>query len=81
MTTYSDTELKSAIARSISHDEIVAVECDDIHATLERIDNDEDVTELDSVETDDLSHAERGKYIDCWGKRLGSDFRLYLYRA
>lgn len=81
MTTYIDTELKSAIARSISHDEIVAVECDDIRATLERIDNDEDVTEIDSVETEDISGAERGKYIDCWGKRLGDDFRLFLYRA
>ena len=81
MTTYSDTELKSAIARSISHDEIVTVECADIRATRERIDNDENVTELDSVELEDMSSADRGKYIDCWGKRLGSDWRLYLVRS
>lgn len=81
MTTYTAAELESAIARSISHDEIVAVECDDIRATLDRIDDDEDVTELDSAETEDMSAAERGKYIDCWGKRLGSDFRIYLFRS
>ena len=78
MTTYTDTELKSAIARSISHNEIVTVECDDIRATLDRIDNDEDVTELDHTDC----HATDGApMIDCYGKRLGSDWRLYLVRS
>lgn len=80
MTTYSDTELKSAIARSISHDEIVNVECDDIRATLDRIDGDEDVTELDHTTIPANNYGEHGEYIDCWGKRLGDDWRLYLVR-
>ena len=77
MTTYTDTELKSAIARSISHDEIVRVECDDIRATLARIDDDENVTELDHT---DCHTSEESPMIDCYGKRLGSDWRLYLVR-
>ena len=78
MTTYSDTELKSAIARSISHNEIVTVECDNISATLDRIDEDENVTELDYTICPTVDGA---PMTDVYGKRLGSDFRLHLVRS
>ena len=77
LTDAEDSALRSRIARSISHDEIVTVECDDIRATLDRIDNDEDVTELDWT---DCHTTEGAPMIDCYGKRLGSDWRLYLVR-
>jgi hypothetical protein len=69
------TEIKPAIARSISHTEAVIVEVTDTKAALEQIDNDENVTDLDWT-----SGAEKGSMtgIDVWGKRLGEDFRLFL---
>jgi flavin-binding protein dodecin len=72
------TEIKPAIARSISHNEIVTLKVADPKAALESIDNDESVTDLDWTEVDDMSAADRGKIIDVWGKRLGGDFRLYI---
>lgn len=72
------TEIKPAIARSSSHNEIVALAVEDPQSALEAIDNDENVTDLDWTETDDMSAAGRGKIIDVWGKRLGEDFRLYI---
>ena len=68
------TEIKAAIARSISHNEIVLIVVDDVRAALESIDNDENVTELDHTDT---NHGD----IDAWGKRLGDDFRLYIRSA
>lgn len=72
------TEIKPAIARSISHNEIVELKVEDPRAALDAIDNDENVTDLDWTETHDMSAADRGKIIDVWGKRLGEDFRLYI---
>jgi hypothetical protein len=67
------TEIGSAIARSIAHNEIVKVEVEDINAALDQINEDESVTELDSANTD--------SGLDVWGKHNGSDFRLYIARA
>jgi hypothetical protein len=67
------TEIGTAIARSISHNEIVKVEADDINAALDAINEDESVTELDSANTD--------TGLDVWGKHNGSDFRLYIVKA
>lgn len=72
------TEIKPAIARSISHNEIVELRVEDPESAIEAIDNDENVTDLDWTEIDDMSAADRGKIIDVWGKRLGEDFRLYI---
>jgi hypothetical protein len=41
------TEIKPAIARSISQNEIVLLTVADPEAALDQIDNDENVTELD----------------------------------
>lgn len=60
-----------AVARSISHNEIVLLIVDDPKAALDKIDNDENVTELDSA-------TENNGDIDVWGKRLGDDFRLRI---
>lgn len=68
------TEIKRAIARSISHNEIVLLTVDDPKAALEAIDNDENVAELDWTEKE----IGLGKVIDVWGKRLGQGFRLYI---
>lgn len=65
------TEIKPAIARSISHSEIVLLIVDDPKAALDRIDNDENVTELDSA-------TENNGDIDVWGKHHGDDFRLRI---
>lgn len=69
------TEVKPAIARSISHTESVIVEVADAREALALIDNDENVTELDWCEG-----VEKGCGVgtDVWGKRLGGDFRLFL---
>jgi hypothetical protein len=63
--------VKPAIARSISHNEIVLLLVDDASRALESIDNDENVTELDHILLDNGD-------IDCWGKRFGEDFRLLI---
>jgi hypothetical protein len=68
------TEIKPAIARSISHNEIVLLTVADPKAALDQIDNDENVTELDWTD----SEIGLGKIIDVWGKRLGGEFRLYI---
>lgn len=65
------TEIKPAIARSISHDEIVLLVVQDPKAALERIDNDENVTEMDNVTTNSGD-------LDVWGNYLGRDFRIYI---
>jgi len=65
------TEIKPAIARSISHNEIVLLLVDDAKAALAAIENDENVTELDSA-------TENNGDLDLCGKRLGEDFRLNI---
>lgn len=65
------TEIKSAIARSISHNEIVLLVVDSSSEALEAIDNDENVTELD------WSDRNNGD-IDAWGGYAGEDFRLHI---
>ena len=70
----TSTEIKTAIARSISHNEIVLLTVEDPKAALENIDNDENVTDLDWTD----SEIGLGKVIDVWGKRLGSEFRLNI---
>jgi hypothetical protein len=72
--TYTCSEIKSAIAASISHNEIVKVECDNTKATLEKIDNDENISDLDWATENDGS-------LDVWGTRLGEDFRIRLIAA
>lgn len=73
-TTYFQDEIKSAIARSISHDERVTVNCEDTAAALESIDNMESVEELDHA-------AENDGSLDVWGVYQGNDFRLRLISA
>jgi len=68
------TEIKPAIARSISHNEIVILTVADPKAALDNIDSDENVTDLDWTD----SEIGLGKVIDVWGKRLGSEFRLNI---
>ncbi len=70
----TSTEIKPAIARSISHNEIVLLTVPDPKAALANIDNDENVTDLDWTD----SEIGLGKVIDVWGKRLGSEFRLNI---
>jgi hypothetical protein len=73
MTTY--TNLKEAIARSVSHNEIVRCEVAVLTNGLRALSEIADVE--DSVETDDLSSDKR--MIDVWGKTWdGDDFRIYL---
>lgn len=69
----TETEIKPAIARSISHNEIVLLVVDDPKEALERIDNDENVTDLDWT-------TENNGDLDVWGTRLGGDFRLRIRR-
>lgn len=70
------TEIKPAIARSISHNEIVLLTVADPNAALANIDNDENVTDLDWTD----SEIGVGKVIDVWGRRTGSDFRLNILK-
>lgn len=69
------TKIKSAIARSISHDEIVAVEVDDIAAALAAVDvaaAEYDHTGLNSGDSGECRE-------DVWGTTEdGSEFRLIL---
>jgi hypothetical protein len=67
-------EIKTAIARSISHNEIVLLTVADPTAALDQIDNDETVTDLDWTD----SEIGLGKIIDVWGNRLGGEFRLHI---
>lgn len=68
------TEIKPAISRSISHNEIVLLMVDDPKAALSAIDNDENVTELGWTD----SEIGEGEGIDVWGKRMGGEFRLNI---
>lgn len=52
--------IKSAIQRSISHNEIVKLEVADVQKVLEQIRNDENATKVDRV------YLETG--LDCWGE-------------
>lgn len=70
----TETEIKPAIGRSISHNEIVLLVVDDPKEALEKIDNDEGVTELDSS-------TENNGDLDVWGKRHGDDFRLRIRKT
>ena len=68
------TEIKPAIARSISHNEIVLLEVSAPKAALEMIDADKNVT--------DIGHSiEENGDLDVYGTRLGSDFRLRIRAA
>lgn len=75
MTTYTvtgedkDSELEAAIKRSISHNEIVRVECEDTAQLADYIES----------EYDEADHAtENNGDKDVWGKCAGDDFRLRL---
>ena len=68
------TEIKPAIERSSSHNEIVLLTVADPKAALDQIDNDENVTELDWTD----SEIGLGKVIDVWGTRQGGEFRLHI---
>lgn len=75
MTTYTETgredstETELAIKRSISHTEIVRVECEDPAQLADWI----------ADNYDDVDHArENDGSLDVWGKRSGEDFRLRL---
>lgn len=70
------TEIKPAISRSISHNEIVLLVVDDARAALDAIDNDENVTDLDWTD----SEIGVGEVIDVWGKRMGGEFRLNILK-
>ena len=71
------TEIKPAIARSSGHNEIVLLTVADPTAALDRIDNDETVTDLDWTD----SEIGLGKIIDVWGNRFGGEFRLNILAA
>lgn len=73
-TNYTQDEIKPAIARSISHTEIVTVACTDQHAAVEAIDGDENVSDLYWSEENDGS-----LYVS--GVRLGGHFRLRLVKS
>lgn len=75
MTTYTETDLEngteteSAIARSVSHNEIARVECEDPAQLAEWI--------ADNYA--DVDHArENDDTLDVWGNREGEGFRLRL---
>lgn len=74
MTMTTMTEIKPAISRSISHNEIVLVRVEIPRAAIEAIDNDENVTDLDWTE----SEIGIGRVLDVWGTRLGKEFRLHI---
>ena len=73
----TETEIKSAIASSSATNTIVRLSAVSPRAALEAIDNDENVTELDWTDADVAGE----KVLDVWGKRLGSEFRLYITKA
>lgn len=70
----TETEIKPAIARSISHNEIVLIEVKDPKQMMEVIENDENVTDLDYA-------TENNGDLDVWGTRLGEDFRLCIRKS
>lgn len=68
------TEIKPAIARSISHNENVLLVVPDIREAVSIIDNDENVSQLD-YETD----IGGDEYV--WGTYLNKDFRITIRKA
>ena len=68
-----NSEIKIAIARSQSHNEIVTVEVDDIAAAAIEVSTIAD-------DCDSCSGVDRGDVTgtDIWGDVDGSDFRLFL---
>lgn len=74
MTTYSQSELKSAIEYSISHNEIVRVQIVNPYKTLAEIDLIADDETMDSV-------TENSGIEDVWGTKDGNDFRLRLIKV
>ena len=72
------TKIKSAIARSISHNEIVIVKVDDIAAALATVDV--AAAEYDHTGLDSGDSGERRE--DVWGTTGdGSEFRLLLVKT
>ena len=69
----TNEQIKSAIARSISHDEVVTVQVDDIAAAAIEV-------SVISNDCDSCEGVERGEITgtDIWGDVDGSDFRLFL---
>lgn len=70
----AETEIKPAIARSISHNEIVLLEVTDPQEALSLIDGDENITGLDYS-------TENNGDLDVCGTRLGDDFRLRIRKS
>jgi len=75
MNTYTETDLENgtetetAIARSISHNEIVRIECEDPAQLADWI----------SANYEAVDHArENDGSLDVWGNREGEDFRVRL---
>lgn len=66
------TETESAIARSISHNEMVQVEVEDPAQLVDWIS--ENYSDVDSCRENDGS-------LDVWGNREGEDFRLNIVAA
>ena len=63
----TETNIESAIARSISHTEIVRVNVSDIRAALDAV----------RVISDECDYArENDGSLDVWGLLNGSDFRI-----
>lgn len=72
----TETDLKSALKRSVSHNEIVRCPVTFLENGLRALDEMADVE--DSVEIDDMSSDLR--LMDVWGKTWdGANFRLYLF--
>jgi len=72
----TETDLKSAIRRSVSHDEIVRCPVIALTGGLRALSEMADVE--DSVEIDDMSSDRR--MVDVWGKTWdGEQFRIYLF--
>lgn len=72
----TETDLKSALNRSVSHNEIVRCPVTTLTSGLRAVSEMADVE--DSVEIDDMSSDLR--MVDVWGKTWGGDdFRLYLF--
>ena len=72
----TENTIASAIARSVSHNEIARVDVENLDDGLRAVSEIADVD--DCAELDDTSSGTR--YIDVWGKTYdGDEFRLYLF--
>lgn len=70
------SQIKDAIARSVSHNEIVRCNVTSLTSGLRAVDEQADVE--DYVELEDNQSAYR--FIDVWGKTWdGAEFRIYLF--